>query len=217
MLKKLRSKWKRRWQPYFLAYLAKYIIRLLLFTCRFRIQGLQQFVETASQGPCILMLWHDRLLILSEILEKNASQFIYNAFISKSRDGELLAILAHSYKTGRAIRVPHNARHMALGKMINHLKSKQQVVLITPDGPRGPRYICKPGIAIAARQSAAKIIPFSWSASRFWQLSTWDKMMIPKPFSTIDVSFGSALSLEERPVKEISEDTVYLQQELLSL
>lgn len=160
------------------------------------------------------MLWHNRLLIISEILNKHAPQFIYRAVISNSRDGELLAILANSYSAGRTLRVPHNARYQALQQMISHLKSHNDILIITPDGPRGPRYKVKPGIAIAAHESQADVIPLSWTANRYWQLNTWDQMMIPKPFSHIEVKFDQALKCD---TNESKTESILLQKYLKEL
>lgn len=190
------KKWKRRWLPYLIAYSAKISMRLLLCTCRVRIRGLDAFTETAKNSPCILMLWHNRLVVVSEILNAYTSRFVYTAFISKSRDGDPLARLAESYSRGKALRVPHNARHRALHQMIGALKEKKEIVLITPDGPRGPRHVVKPGIIVAAKEAKAQIVPFSWQAKRFWQLNTWDQMKIPKPFTTVNIAFGPAIALQ---------------------
>lgn len=217
MIKKIWLSFKNKLLPYCIAYTAKISLRILLRTCRIEIQGLEDFIAAASRSPCILMLWHNRLIILAEILNSAAPQFNYTAFISKSRDGDPLALLAKSYKKGKVLRVPHNARHRALSKMIDHLKEKQEVILITPDGPRGPRYIVKPGIVLAARESSAKIIPFSWSANRTWKLPTWDIMQIPKPFSKIKVIFGSALTLPQEQKQSLENEAIFLQDSLLSI
>ena len=218
MLKNLWLKLRREWLPHLIASTSKAFLRLLMKTCRIKIQGLEQFKATAEVSPCIIMLWHNRLVMVSEILEAFASQFIYTAFVSKSRDGEPLALLAESYKSGRALRVPHNARHAALTQMIGVLKKSREVVLITPDGPRGPRYIVKRGIVVAARESGAKIVPFSWKANRSWELNTWDKMIIPKPFSQIDVCFGAPITVEKEERPENSEcETALLQSALQAI
>jgi lysophospholipid acyltransferase (LPLAT)-like uncharacterized protein len=196
----LKKSWlhiKRRWFPYLFAYSAKMAIRVLLKTCKIRIRGLEDFVKTAETSPCILMLWHNRLVLVSEILNSHAAQFIYTAFISKSRDGDPLAHLAESYSSGRVLRVPHHARHLALNQMMEAIKSRKEIMIVTPDGPRGPKGIVKPGIALAAKETGANIFPFSWSAKRFWQLKTWDQMSIPKPFTTIDVMFGTPLIISK--------------------
>lgn len=202
--------------PYIIAYFGKGVLRLILCTCRLQVTGIQQFKEAAAKKKCILMLWHNRLPLVAEVMSRHAPQFIYAAFISNSRDGEPLAILANSYPNGRTIRVPHNARHQALRKMINHLKHRNDVVVVTPDGPRGPRYEVKPGTAAAAKEAAAAIVPLSWSASRFWQLKTWDKMIFPKPFSTIAVALGKPIDLCDEK-ENIEVESGLLQEALLNL
>lgn len=216
MLSQFWRKMKRKTLSYFYAYLGKYLLRVLLLSCKVEIDGLEEFKILASKQRCILMLWHNRLALIAEILHRYAPQFIYAAFISKSKDAEPLAILARSYKSGKAIRVPHNARHQALKKVISHLKQSHEILVITPDGPRGPRYIVKPGVALAAKEADATIIPFTWKASHYWELNTWDGLMLPKPFSKIYVTLGKPIKIEKEnhPLESL---TQYLQQELQAL
>ena len=176
-------------------YLFKYLMKALLATCKIEIQGIDHLISSASNRNCILMVWHNRLIILPEFLTKNGPQLIFRAVISKSKDGEILSRLIESYATARTLRVPHNARYQALAEMISQLKQGGEVIVITPDGPRGPRYKVKPGIAIAAKKTDALIIPLSWSASSFWQFKSWDKLIVPKPFSRICVFFGKPIAL----------------------
>jgi len=208
---------KRQWIPYLLAYLAKAALKLTMLTCRVEIKGLERFIEVASQKKCILMLWHNRLVIIPEILHRYGAQFTYKAFISNSRDAEPLAILTNSYAFAGVIRVAHNARHHALTQMIDHLKERPDILIMTPDGPRGPRYRVKPGIVLAAKLSGARIIPLTWAVSRFWQTSTWDKLIIPKPFSKIHFAFGEPLEISAESEKELTEETVLLEEVLTAL
>lgn len=211
------SVFKNQCVPYIIAYSAKVGVRLLLRTCRFEVQGLENFTSTAAQHPCILMLWHNRLVLVAEILNKFAPQFVYTAFISNSRDGKPLSLLAMSYKIGRVLRVPHNKRSQALKQMIHKLKNHREVILITPDGPRGPSYVVKPGVIIAAREASAKVVPFSWETDKSWQLNTWDKMLIPKPFSTIKIIFGESLAPPKENDKKLDEQAALFKSSLHAL
>jgi len=218
MLKNKWRKFKRRFLAYSYAYGGKYVIKFLLWSCKTKIEGIERFVKLASQEKCILMLWHNRLALVAEILNRHAPQFIYTALISKSHDGDPLEILARSYKSGKAIRVSHNARHQALKKVINSLKKSHEIIVITPDGPRGPCYNVKPGIAWAAKEAKATIIPFTWKADHFWELKTWDGFMLPKPFSTIHVVLGEPIKVEDgTPMNGVQYLTTKLQQSLQSL
>ncbi|MEI8365371.1 MAG: lysophospholipid acyltransferase family protein [Parachlamydiaceae bacterium] len=222
-MKKMWMQWKRKWLPYVIAYSAKYAIRFLLRTCRIRIHGIDKFVKTAQESPCILMLWHDQLVLVPEIVTTFTSDFICTAFISKSRDGDPLELVTKSYSRGRVLRVPHNTRHQALSRVIDILRGKSEldkatdsrVVIITPDGPRGPRHVVKPGVIVAARESSAKIVPFSWKASRFWQLNTWDRMQIPKPFTTLHITFGDPIVLSTMGKDSLDQDAEMLRDILI--
>jgi len=179
---------------FFLAYLIRGLLKILLLTCKIRIEGLETFNEAAARDPCILMLWHNRLLILGQILAKHTHKHIYSAFVSKSRDGEILAHFVNSFRRGRSIRVAHNAKDRALRALIQELKAKASIAIVTPDGPRGPKYEIKQGIVKAAMAAEAKTVPCTWSVNKFWQLNTWDQLIIPKPFSEIVVRFGHPLT-----------------------
>jgi hypothetical protein len=189
-----------------IAYGVKWTTAILLWTCKKEVHGLEAFVAAANEKSCILMLWHNNLLITANILSLYTPNFIYSAFISNSRDAEPLAIIVKSFAVGRVHRVPHNQRHAALHSMISRLREHKQVAVITPDGPRGPKYVLKPGVVLAAKATGANIVPFSWKASSFWELGTWDRMKIPKPFSKIVVTFGPVMTLDrEQPEAESKE------------
>lgn len=200
-----------------LIFFGKAFMRLNLKTCRITVDGLEHLRATAENERCIIMLWHNRWAIMPEILATFAPQFVYCAFISSSRDGDLLAHLAESYRNGRTLRVPRGARHQALGNMIAQLKKGGEVVVMTPDGPRGPRYEIKPGIVMAAKETSAGVLPMTWSASQFWQLKSWDKLILPKPFSKIHVSVGTPIYLTNDNNKPMNADVNLLQNVLLSL
>lgn len=177
-----------------IALTAKYLIRAILKTCRIEVTGLDKVVQAAEKGPVILMLWHNRLAPLAEILYPLSHRFNFAAFVSKSRDGEILSQFVLSYKGGKVIRVPHNGRDKALKVMIETLRKNEAIVMITPDGPKGPLYTVKPGVKFAAEETGAAIIPFSWEASGYYTLSTWDRFRIPKPFTRITAHFSDPLT-----------------------
>jgi lysophospholipid acyltransferase (LPLAT)-like uncharacterized protein len=63
-------------------------------------------------------------------------------------------------------------------------------VVITPDGPRGPVYELGPGIILLAQKSGAPVFPANLEYSRCWRLKSWDRFILPRPFSKIRVIFG---------------------------
>lgn len=196
---------KHRVIPFFLAYIGKGILHLLSASCKYQFNGLEEFKGVARNEKCMIMAWHNRVTMIAPIFMTFASEFKYAPVVSYSRDGEYIAVLANSYRQGKALRVQHDDRHKALKTLVNHMKYGKHIPVVTPDGPRGPKYKIKPGSVAAAKQTGTCVIPVSWKADHFWQLGTWDGMMIPKPFSTITVDFGEPIRLEkseERPSEE---------------
>ena len=68
-------------------------------------------------------------------------------------------------------------------------------VCLTPDGPRGPRYRIQPGIIKLAEATGAPIVPIHVRFSSAWRLKTWDRFVIPKPFSRVEVTFAEPITL----------------------
>lgn len=193
-IKKNFAKFKRKFLPIITANLGNFLLKVLLKTCKVKVSGIDHLHSSLEKDNVILMLWHNRLAPAVHLLRYLPPDVQCAALISKSRDGELLTALIEKYPKLRAIRVAHHSRHNALKETIETLNAKTRfIVVITPDGPRGPRYQIKPGIGAAAKNAEVPIIPLSWASTGFWQLKSWDKLIFPKPFSTIHFSFGEAI------------------------
>ena len=161
------------------------------------------FKKTVENHPSIMMVWHNRLAILPNFFWDYCPKFDYTAFVSESRDGQWLAKAIESAKNGFTIRVPGEKKQEAVRAFIKAVRPNN-ILIITPDGPKGPRYEVKPGIAFSAKASKAKVIPFSWSASKFWRVSSWDRTLFPKPFSKIVFEFGEPIDLDKKQSREES-------------
>jgi len=81
----------------------------------------------------------------------------------------------------------------ALSSLILDLKTHPAVHVV--DGPRGPRGIIKPGLITLGQISGVPIFPISVSASRAWILNSWDRFLVPKPFSRIVISWDAPISI----------------------
>ena len=80
------------------------------------------------------------------------------------------------------------------------------------DAPRGPAHVSKIGIIIASRMAGVPIVPMMWSADRYWRLKSWDRTIIPKPFSRIVFLYGN--NLIEVPGKASREECETYRQQL---
>jgi len=73
---------------------------------------------------------------------------------------------------------------------------------ITVDGPRGPRQQAKPGVLAVARKTGAWVVPVCVAYEQAWQLRTWDRMLVPKPFSALVVRYGAPFQVPEGSPEE---------------
>ena len=131
-------------------------------------------------------LWHNRLLIFPLVLRRFFPNRHGAALISASRDGDLLAdgIRRFGYDVVRGSSSRLGAS--AILQLTETLESGRDVV-ITPDGPRGPAYELGPGIVFLAGKSGAPVLPMNLEYSRCWRLGSWDRFIIPQPFSKVHV------------------------------
>lgn len=196
LIKRARNKLQRHVIPHLAVWIGIPLMHLFLMTCRFRFHGLENFMKVASQEQgSLVMLWHDSLLLVPHLRFRR--RFLgkqrFALVISQSRDGEALAVAGKSYKGVSTIRVASSARHQALKEMVDTLATNTHL-LITPDGPNGPKHEIKPGVAFAAKATGAPVFSLLWRSSKTFYLPTWDKMRFPKPFSKVDVFIGEPLT-----------------------
>ncbi|CRX37891.1 lysophospholipid acyltransferase family protein [Estrella lausannensis] len=183
--------------PRILGRIIKAAAALLTMTCRFELKGFDRFIKEAKGRPAILALWHSKLSLAPALLTRH-TPFNYAALISKSKDGEIIAEVINAYGIrGEAIRVAHSAKFGGLIGAIDRVRKGERVLVITPDGPRGPARQVKGGIVAMALKSGALIFPMGWTCDTCWTLKTWDQMGIPKPFSKITVSIGAPINPDE--------------------
>jgi len=105
---------------------------------------------------------------------------------SQSRDGEYIARVISRFGFVPVRGSSSRGGQRALMEM-NRLLAEGNGVAFTIDGPRGPRYVAKKGPVLLARMSGVAITAFYVAVERAWVLKTWDRLVIPKPFSRIHV------------------------------
>jgi lysophospholipid acyltransferase (LPLAT)-like uncharacterized protein len=174
----------------FVLYPIKWVVWCLLKSLRITVSG-DELIKRQKR-PFIIALWHDQIPLAPLF-----TSLFYNTplrlIVSNSRDGNLLAAFAKTFSNVSITRVVHNKKHQALAEMVCALETGDEIILITPDGPRGPAHKVKPGVIYAAQKTNRPIVAMRWTASRYWQCSSWDKMKIPKPFSKVSIYFSEPL------------------------
>jgi lysophospholipid acyltransferase (LPLAT)-like uncharacterized protein len=160
------------------------LIRAWWLTCRVvRIEGEEHLAAALARAPSLIpCYWHQHQLYCGKFLvEQRARGLAPGWLISPSVDGELGAMMVRRF--GGAV-IRGSSTHTgarALRDYYQALTRDGVSPVITPDGPRGPRFKFKPGALLLAQMSQRPILPMAYAASRAW-LVKWDKFVIPVPF-----------------------------------
>jgi lysophospholipid acyltransferase (LPLAT)-like uncharacterized protein len=166
-----------------------------------------------NQGQVIYAFWHGRMLILSY---SHRWQKIH-VLISQHRDGELIARIIQrlGFVSVRGSTTRGGAK--ALFEMANKGASGYDVA-ITPDGPRGPRFKVQIGTIYIAQRSGMPIVPITNSAKSRWTISSWDRFLIPKPFSKAVIMIGEPIYVPfEATPQELEEKKEELEKRMVEL
>ncbi len=156
------------------------------------------------QFPSIVAFWHGRMFVLPFVFERYAKKV--SILISRHRDGEFVAKLVErlGFKTVRGSTGKGKGGEKAFLKMVKVL-SKGEVVAITPDGPKGPAEKVKKGIVRLSMKTGVPIYPISFSAKPCYRFNSWDKFMLPLPFSKCVVKVGKPMYPEQLSEDEFKE------------
>jgi len=160
------------------------IARLYFLTIRIESVNEDELVRYLKSGnKAIAAIWHQRIIASVGYADRFA-QFEPSVMISASRDGDLIADVYRRMRF-RPVRGSSTLRGKeALTAMIEDLKDHAFAVHVL-DGPKGPGGVVKPGLIALARQSGVPVVPVYISMSRAWVLKSWDRCLVPKPFSRI--------------------------------
>lgn len=181
-------------------------IQAIARTWRIRAVNEEAYRAERSAGRAVVLaLWHGEMLPLL-YYHRNRQIAV---LVSEHGDGEIIARILDSlgFRLVRGSSSRGAAR--ALIAVDRELKAGY-VVGITPDGPRGPRHSVAPGALLAAHRAGVRIVPLAASASAFWQLGSWDRFMIPKPFARVTIAYGDPLAVEAPTSREAGEKTELL-------
>lgn len=178
------------------------LIHLLGLTLRIKEAGRTELGPRARPAePPLWALWHETILMS---VWHHRDQDVH-VMISASRDGELITTVGKFFGYTAVRGSSSKGGQEATREMVDYLKAGKRCA-ITPDGPRGPRREMKMGAVQIARMSGCPVVAFGFAAEHCWRLKSWDKFIIPKPFSRAVFIYGEPLRI---PV-EGGDDKVYL-------
>jgi lysophospholipid acyltransferase (LPLAT)-like uncharacterized protein len=181
-----------------LAPLAAGLVRLWWRSGRVvNVVGTEHLDAVLGRHPSFLpVYWHQHHLFCAWfLLQQQHTRPLRTGFlISPSLDGELGAMIMRRLG-GHVIRGSSTRTGaLAMKEYFQALMREAVSPVLNPDGPRGPRFQCKPGAVLLAQMSGREILPLAYAASRAW-LVHWDKFVLPWPGARIAVAIGAPLSV----------------------
>lgn len=187
--------WTQRWQTWQGEIVGAYL-KLVAKTSRFRIEGWPNFVSLRDGGhPILWTLWHGQVLpfLAFGLSYLDAREFI--GIIVGDQRGDALGKPLERLG-GQAIRIDMQGQPFAAGRAVLNIIRGMRAgrdSMITPDGPDGPAFVPKAGVAYLARKARAAILPVGAWSRQAVQLPRWDRYMVPLPAAQIHVALGPAL------------------------
>lgn len=191
----------------FAGYLA---IRIIGPTLRISISREEGAQETIEQRPLIGSFWH-ACIIPATYICRNLGVRVMS---SNSYDGEYMGRIIRKFGF---VAVKGSSSRNAVRALIGLRRALEEgwTVAFTLDGPRGPRYKVKPGPAALAKMSGVPMTMFHMAVDKAWVLNSWDRMMIPKPFSRVLIRFGKLIPVAANASdEEVERSTQELQSAL---
>ncbi|MEW6074171.1 MAG: lysophospholipid acyltransferase family protein [Planctomycetota bacterium] len=151
-------------------------------------------LERVRSGPgWLATMWHGRMLVPLPAYRDQRLRVL----VSPSEDGELAARLLRRFGYEIIRGSTNEAPARALRHMLRELQGGGSIV-ITPDGPRGPRHSMNPGPAWISRATGFPVLPCGCVCDRAWHMPSWDRFTIPKPRARIALVYGEPILVDCR-------------------
>lgn len=175
-----------------LGFMAWLLARAIGKTLRWTVVGGGNVEAAARGGKVCWASWHGRQLLTINV---HAGQRVV-VLASLSRDGDIQTAMLERF--GYRVERGSSSRGAARGllAMARAMREGWQPA-IAVDGPRGPRHGVKPGIVALARYEGASIIPTMASCVSAWVVPSWDRTVIPKPFTRAVIEYASPIAVPE--------------------
>ena len=179
-------------------------VRLVGATVRFRWRDTTGYLSSKPNSPAIYCIWHNRLALCMSVhqyIKRHVETEGLAVMVSASKDGGFLAGVLECFRV-QPVRGSSSRRgHQALLELTTWAERGYDLA-ITPDGPRGPRYVVQEGVTSLAQLTGFPIVPVSYQPSWKVTLKSWDRFHIPLPFSKCEVTFGKPIRIPREASEE---------------
>ena len=196
MLKKV----SRSFALIFVPFIGSLLIRLLYFTNKKVFHAPQNITDKSVIFAC----WHGELLMLPYLYKHYRKTPHAKVLISSHFDGDLISRTIKYFGLGTLAGSTNRNAARVLIQAIKTIKEGYDIG-ITPDGPKGPRREVADGIIVMAQKAGAKIVLVEIKPTKFWQLHSWDRFIIPKPFGVLHYYASCELDVSGMELNEARE------------
>lgn len=185
------------------------VLRTLGATVRWTRQGSEELERCWREGrPVLMAFWHGRAIMLPFVYAGRGA-CIMN---STHRDGEIVSRVLAGFGIDSTRGSSTRGAVSGFLGLVRAGRRGLDIALI-PDGPRGPAGVAKGGAAELALATGAPLFPVAVSCSRAWRLSTWDRLMLPKPFSRVVLVVGKPLTADDAKPRAEAREALRLELE----
>jgi len=166
------------------------LIRSVAGSVRYSIDDRSGFFDKPGGGPAIYCVWHNRLAVclmgyLKYARLRNPTAGMA-AMVSASKDGGFLSVILECFRV-QPVRGSSSRRGPQALLELKTWAERGYDLAITPDGPRGPRYVVQEGVIALAQVTGLPILPAAYNLRGKLQLNSWDKFQVPLPFTRCQV------------------------------
>ncbi len=195
-------------------WLADLLLRLLGGTLRWTFTDEAGYLQRSPADPLLVGVWHNRILVLPLCFEWFCRRKRrLNILTSASKDGKLLSAFVSGFGM-ESVQGSSSRKGVEAMLRLRKLLNEGSDVAITPDGPRGPVYQLNPGLLYMASKTKLPIMVIRVDYERYWELRSWDRFRIPKPFSKVAICFQAPLDFEALQVAGAEERDTLLTKSL---
>jgi len=165
-------------------------LKSLFSTCKWEVTNIEcvhRIINTEKR--IIIAIWHEHMAFGAHLFQGTN----YHTLTSYSYDGELASRIVRRF----GIEAVRGSSSRGGSDALNGLQKALEYtgcVGWTMDGPKGPRRIAKPGIAVLSARTRTPIVPMGAVINKAWHLNSWDSFPVPKPFAQIHVEFGEPIA-----------------------
>ncbi len=182
-----------------LAWLVVLYLNLALRSIRWRVVAAEGVAPILAGAPAVVALWHEFLPVMPALwfrLRREGRTARVHVLVSRHRDGRFIGRVLARLGVG-VVHGSSTRGGAAAGRTLSELLAGGETIILTPDGPRGPRRAAAPGVAWFAAISGVPVLPAAALCRPRLVLKSWDRMVIPLPFGRGAIVLGEPIAVAE--------------------